>query len=75
MNVNNKISGSYDERIYYTYNTIDLNAIINDKYDDVDKIVSRVQNDADISIRQKSTIIDGIKKLKQSIETIKKYVV
>lgn len=39
------------------------------------KIVSRVQNDADISIRQKSTIIDGIKKLKQSIETIKKYVV
>ncbi len=75
MNVNNKISGSYDERIYYTYNTIDLNAIINDKYDDVDKIVSRIQNDADISIRQKSTIIDGIKKLKQSIETIKKYVV
>lgn len=74
INVSVKNSGSYDERIYYTYNIIDLNAIINDEYIDVEKIVNRIQNDKDISKRQKSTLIAGINTLKQSIDNINKYV-
>ena len=74
MNVNVKDIGSYDERIYYTYNVIDLKAIIADEYEDVEKVISRIQNDPDISKRQKSTIVDGISKLKHSIELINKYV-
>lgn len=73
INVNVKNNGSYDERIYYTYNVIDLKAIIDDKYIDAEKIVNRIQNDKDISKRQKSTIIEGINTLKQSIENINKY--
>lgn len=73
INVNVKNNGNYDERIYYTYNVIDLKAIINDKYIDAEKIVNRIQNDKDISKRQKSTIIEGINILKQSIENINKY--
>lgn len=49
LNVNVKNSGNYDERIYYKYNKIDLKAIINDEYIDVEKTVSRIQNDKDIS--------------------------
>lgn len=37
LNVNVKNSGNYDERIYYKYNKIDLKAIINDEYIDVEK--------------------------------------
>lgn len=73
INVNVKNNGSYDERIYYTYNTIDLKAIVNDEYNDVEKIVNRIQNDKDISKRQKSTLIVGINTLKQSIDNINKY--
>ena len=73
INVNVKNNGNYDERIYYTYNVIDLKAIIDDKYIDAEKIVNRIQNDKDISKRQKSTIIEGINILKQSIENINKY--
>lgn len=51
LNVNVKNSGNYDERIYYKYNKIDLKAIINDEYIDVEKTVSRIQNDKDISKR------------------------
>ena len=73
MNVNVKNNGNYDELIYYKYNIIDLKAIINDKYDESEKIILQIQNDNDISKRQKSTIIDGINKLQQSIEIIKNY--
>lgn len=73
INVNVKNNGNYDERIYYTYNVIDLKAIIDDKYIDAEKIVNRIQNDKDISKRQKSTIIEGINILKQSVENINKY--
>lgn len=48
LNVNVKNSGNYDERIYYKYNKIDLKAIINDEYIDVEKTVSRIQNDKKI---------------------------
>ena len=65
LNVNVKNSGNYDERIYYKYNKIDLKAIINDEYIDVEKTVSRIQNDKDISKRQKNTLISGINTLKQ----------
>lgn len=74
MNVNVKKNGNYDELIYYKYNIIDLKAIINDKYDESEKIILQIQNDNDISKRQKSTIIDGINKLQQSIEIIKNYI-
>lgn len=73
VNVNVKNSGNYDERIYYKYNKIDLKAIINDEYIDVEKTVSRIQNDKDISKRQKNTLISGINTLKQSIDNINKY--
>ena len=73
LNVNVKNSGNYDERIYYKYNKIDLKAIINDEYIDVEKTVSRIQNDKDISKRQKNTLISGINTLKQSIDNINKY--
>lgn len=66
-------NGSYDERIYYTYNIIDLKAIINDEYIDIEKLADRIQNDKDISKRQKSTIIAGMYTLKQNIENINQY--
>ena len=72
-NVTVKDNGNYDERIYYTYNVIDLKAIINDGYIDAKKIIKRIQNDKDISKRQKSTIISGITTLEQSIQSINKY--
>ena len=74
MNVNVKDNGNYDERIYYTYNVIDLKAIIENEYTDIEKIVKRIQNDKDISNRQKSTLIAGINTLKQSNDNINKYI-
>lgn len=73
INVSVKNDGSYDERIYYAYNITDLKAIIADEYIDVEKIVKRIQDDRDISKRQKSTLINGITTLKQSIDNINKY--
>lgn len=73
INVSVKNDGSYDERIYYAYNVTDLKAIIADEYIDVEKIVKHIQDDKDISKRQKSTLINGITTLKQSIDNINKY--
>lgn len=70
MPVNVKDNGTYEERIYYTYNVSDLRAIVADKYEDFEKMISRIENDSDISKRQKSTIIYGVGKLKDSIEQI-----
>lgn len=74
MVVNVNDTGTFDERIYYTYNVIDLKAIINDKYEDIEKKISRIENDPDISKRQKVTIIEGINKLNMSIEKIHSYI-
>lgn len=74
MNVNINNSDSYSNQIYHIYNKLDLKAIINDKYDDVEKIISHIQKNIDISKLQKDTIIDGIKKLNYSIEYINKYI-
>lgn len=74
INVNVKNNGSYDEYLYYKYNVIDLKAIIADEYTDTEKILARIQNDNDITKRQKSTLIAGINTLKQSIDNIKKYI-
>ena len=73
ITVNVKDNGTYDERIYYTCNTSDLKAIIADKYEDYEKMICRIETDSDISKRQKSTIIEGIKKLKESIEQVNFY--
>lgn len=74
INVNGKNSGSYDEHIYYTCNVADLKAIINDAYINAEEIVNRIQNDRDISKRQRSTIVGGINTLKKSIENINRYI-
>ena len=74
INVNGKNSGSYDEHIYYTCNVADLNAIINDAYINAEEIVNRIQNNRDISKRQRSTIVGGINTLKKSIENINRYI-
>lgn len=71
--VNANDTGTYDERIYYTYNKSDLKAIIEDKYEDKEKKISRIENDPDISIRQRNTIIEGINTLNVSIEKINSY--
>ncbi|MEE0919040.1 MAG: hypothetical protein U0L56_03300 [Lachnospiraceae bacterium] len=73
ITVNVKDTGSFDERIYYTYNTCDLKAIIADEYRDYEKMINRIENDLDISKRQKSTLLEGIAKLKESIEQINSY--
>lgn len=74
ISVDVKNMGSYDERIYYTYNVIDLRAIINDEYENIEKTISRIQNDPDISKRQKCTIVEGINILNNNIKQIKKYI-
>lgn len=65
---------NYNDKIYHTYNEIDLNAIVNDKYNDIEKIISRIENDNEVSLRQKTTIIEGITILNKSIEGINKYI-
>lgn len=66
--------GSYEERVYYTYNKSDLKAIVAGEYNNYDKMVKRIQNDGDISKRQKTTILEGISILKESIEKINYYI-
>lgn len=73
MVVDVKNIGSYSDRIYYTYNSNDLRAIIESEYKDFEKIVNRIKNDNDISIRQKETVLNGINKLKGSIEAMNNY--
>ncbi len=73
ITVDVKDAGTYDERIYYTYNVSDLRAIIADKYENYEKMVGRIENDPDISKRQKVTILEGIRKLKESIENMNLY--
>ena len=73
-NINISDNSSYEEQVYYKYNVIDLKAIINDEYINFEKVVCSIQNDKDISERQKSTIMCGINILKQSIENINKYI-
>lgn len=72
--VNVKDTGTYDERIYYVYNVNDLKAIITDKYENYEKMVARIENDVDISKRQKETILEGISKLNKSIANMNSYI-
>lgn len=53
-------NGEYDDRIYY-YNVNDLRAIVAGEYENYDRITNRLNNDSDISLRQKDTIAKGIK--------------
>lgn len=74
ITVDVKEIGSYEERVYYTYNKSDLKAIVAGEYNNYDKMVKRIQNDGDISKRQKTTILEGISILKESIEKINYYI-
>lgn len=70
MDVTAKRSGNYDDRIYYYYNVNDLRSIVSGEYQDYDKVCLRLENDQDISKRQKSTILDGISKLKNDLDVV-----
>lgn len=74
MPMNVTKNGTYTERIYYTYNKEDLHAIINNTYADYDALVGRIKNDSDVTQRQKETILEGVSKLKISIEKIQGYI-
>lgn len=63
----NSHSGNYDERIYYHYNVNDLRSILSDDYLDFEKKCDFLEKDPDITIRQKETILQGIKKLRSDI--------
>lgn len=71
MPVNVGKKGSYTDRIYYMQNKSDLNAIINDGYDDYNQISMRITEDNDITTRQRETILEGIKNLNEYISQIK----
>ena len=72
LNVTAPGAGEYDDRVFYSYNVNDLRSIVSGEYIDYEKIINRLQNDADISIRQKTTIINGITKLKNDLESLQK---
>lgn len=60
-------SGNYEERVYYYYNVCDIKAIIVGEYKNQEKLINRLDADDSISIRQRITIEDGLKKLNQDI--------
>lgn len=63
-------NGSYEDRIYLNSNMNDLRAIIAGNYTNYEQQVSKIKKDTDISIRQKTTILQGILTLKMHIENI-----
>lgn len=63
-------NGEYDDRVYYYYNVNDLKAIVAGEYENFDKITNRLNNDPDISLRQRDTIAKGIKKLNDDLNKI-----
>lgn len=63
-------SGDYTQRIYYTYNKNDMESIILGEYKDYDKLYKKITADFEIKERQRTTIIEGMKKLKQDLEQI-----
>ncbi len=69
-----KEASDYDDFIYYHYNSNDLRSIIAGEYLEYETAVLRLQNDKDISKRQQSTILDGIKKLKEDLEAINRII-
>ena len=74
MSMDAMMNGTYTERIYYTYNKADLRAIINNTYADYNFMVERIKTDSDVTKRQKETILEGISKLKITIEKIQNYI-
>ena len=70
MDVTAKHSGDYDNRLYYHYNVNDLRSIVSGEYQNYEKVCMRLENDQDISKRQKETILKGISKLKDDLSTV-----
>lgn len=68
ITVNANEIGTYEDRVYYTYNLNDLKAIIEGGYLDYEKMIDRITQDTDISKRQKETITKGMRQLKESME-------
>lgn len=61
---------TFEERLYYRYNKIDLEAIINDGYPDYDNILSQISSNKDMTLLQRETLLQGINKLHESLEKI-----
>ena len=70
MDVTAKYSGDYDNRLYYHYNVNDLRSIVSGEYQNYEKVCFRLENDQDISKRQKETILKGISKLKDDLNIV-----
>lgn len=66
--------GSYEERIYYTYNVNDLKSIIECEYINYESIMHKLETNKEISAMQKNVIITGITKLRDDLITISKIV-
>lgn len=70
MDVTAKRSGTYDNQLYYRYNVNDLRSIVSGEYQDYEKVSRLLKEDKDVSKRQKETILNGINKLKDDLETV-----
>jgi tetratricopeptide (TPR) repeat protein len=75
MSVDTQKFREYGERVYYIYNQADLNAIIEGNYNDYESKIKYLETDTGITVRQKETIQKGMRKLKESLETINEFMV
>lgn len=66
--------GSYEERIYYTYNINDLKSIIKCEYINYESIMHNLEVNEEISTMQKNVITTGITKLRDDLITISKII-
>ena len=57
----------FEDAIYYAYNANDLKSIVEGSYIDYEKMRTRLDQDPDISARQRETILIGMDKLKKDI--------
>lgn len=60
-------SGTYEERVYYYYNSCDMKAIIAGEYKDYEKLMKRLDMDDSITTRQRITIKKGLERLSHDI--------
>ena len=74
LNVNAKYKYNFEQLFYYENNLNDLYAIINDKYIDEESIINNINNNNEITTRQKDTVIKGIIQLKSDINIIYKLI-
>lgn len=70
MDVAANHSGDYENRLYYHYNINDLRSIVSGEYQNYEKECFRLENDPDISKRQRETILNGICKLKDDLNIV-----